>query len=304
MNQSTDAISFIRNHLKYTTTKKYVGAISAGAINRLWRTVNQTEYNGIPFKFYCGYIDINILRNAFLHELSYNPLRFKTVSLNDMDRHPKEVGTIIDSIYRILRRFSALWPNGIHGHVDILDVADQNYIFLRDLRNCFKEITRQNIADLKRTQYRDEIVARFATANDINMTDDMRATLHEMAKASASRRAITALTEQISALDKQIKAHAHDRELCFEMQNEQKRLNELLDAAIATEKSKSTNRRGRVTAPHIDIYDDAPENTAAEREEELLTSMTTEHQTDEIFQDYVEQTVGLRLYKYRGEHQH
>lgn len=305
MNRNADAISFVRNHLKYRAAKRYVAMVSAGAINRLWQTMNQTEYTGIPFKFYCGHIDINILRNAFLRELSYNPLRFKSVQLDDRGRLSRNNGDIVDSIYRVLDCFAVLWPNGIHGYIGIMDTSDDAYRFLRDLRDCFKAIARQNISDFKQAEYRDEILARFANASDINMADDIRIALRQITDETAwyrtHRRIVADLRHRISVLDNQIRgARAHDREFCAEMRAEQERLVALLNDAIAAAKSKTKPRPAR-----IDIYDSASGiSDAAEREDDLLRSMTSEHKTDEIFQDCVERTVGVRLAKYRDGKQY
>lgn len=324
MVQNADAISFVRNRLKYTTTKCYVGAISAGAISNLWRTINETEFFGTPYTLYSGNINIDLLRAAFLREMSYNPMRFEGVDLTiSGKKYPPRTAEIVNFVNHILNRFASIWPNGIVHQIRIVDTSDVAYVFLRDLRDCFKLIARQNVADLKQGQYRDEIIARFATATDINMGADMRNALMQLADASASRRQarrdITDLSSKIGALETQIQLHRnHDREFCIEMQEEVERLKALLECAMATARKPVRPRRlqtsksapqpaapltGGATVPWID--EDEPEyiSEAAEREHDLLLSMTPDHITDEVFQDYVEQMVGLKLTKCNNQNQ-
>ena len=321
MGQNADAISFIRNRLKYTATKCYVGAISAAAINNLWRTINETEFCGFSHNFYCGNISIDSLRRAFVREMSYNPLRFEDVDFSASKKYAPNMAEIVNSVTVVLKRFTEIWPHGINDHISIVDTSDVAYVFLRDLRDCFKQIARQNIADFKQAQYRDEIIARFATATDISMDNTMRDALRQLADASASRRSArrdkTDLASRIASLETQINLHRnHDRQFCMEMMDELEQLKALQERdivaprkSVRTRKPRATQTSPVVSAPvagKVSVSwteDDEIEydSDSVERERDLLLSMTPEHTTDEVFQEYVEQMVGLQLSKHQNQ---
>ncbi|MDE6481425.1 MAG: hypothetical protein K2L25_01215 [Alphaproteobacteria bacterium] len=313
MPQALDTVSFIRNRLKYSAAKCYVASLSAVAIHNLWRTFNETENSGCTYSIYVGRITTDILRAAFLREMAYNPLRFGGVSLDSKKDCSQEVGAIIDSIQGILSQFNDLWPAGIADRVSIVDIADPQYHFLRELRDCFKDIARLNLADFKKAAYRDEIIAHFANAVEIPMTPDMRAALRGMANASAARRenirTRKELARRLSAIETEMKIHrGHDREFYTELLAEHDSLRTQLDGlrAVSRARSKPNIRHASPASvpPAPVVMEDGGDVTdAAEREIELLSTMTPEHATDEIFQDYMEHMLGLRVGKFNGDHQ-
>lgn len=301
MIKNADAISFVRNYLKYNAAKNYVAGISAAAINNIWRTINETEYSTTSYSFYCGNISIDTLRMAFQREMSYNPLRFDAVNLMGEAKYTSPVSDIVDSMRRVLDRFAARWPNGIVGRISISDINGPEYTFLRDLRACFKKIAMRNTADFKLPEYRDEIIARFATGNDISVYGDVRADLCKLAVESAARRAhvreIASLGAKISALQSQMNMHrGNDRAFCEEARAEMAQLKSRQDL-LQRMLDNAKNASGRKKMTPVDIYGDdrMPANEAAEREQELLRTMTPEHNVDDIFAEYVERNVGIRL---------
>lgn len=312
MAQAINTIAFIRKHLKYSASKYYVASLSAAAIHNLWRTFNETENNGCAYSIYCGRITADVLRAAFLREMAYNPLRFGGVSLDNANILSPEAAAIVKSIQNILFKFEALWPAGITDRVSIVDIADPHYHFLRELRDCFKDIARRNLADFKKVAYRDEIIAHFANAVEIPMYPDMRATLRAMANASAARRdnirTRKELASRLSAIETEMKINrGHDREFYMELAAERDSLRKQLDDLCAVEHARrkpSVRPAKKKIAPAPVVYGDDEKNTdALEREMELLDTMTPEHSIDEIFQDYMEQIIGRRLCKFNDDKQ-
>ncbi len=313
MPQALDTVSFIRNRLKYSAAKCYVASLSAAAIHNLWRTFNETENNGCTYSIYCGRITTDILRAAFLREMAYNPLRFGGVSLDNANTLSPEAAAIVKSIQNILFKFEALWPAGIADRVSIVDIADPRYHFLRELRDCFKDIARLNLADFKKAAYRDEIIAHFANALEIPMYPNMRAALRAMANASAARRdnirTRKELARRLSAIETEMKIHrGHDREFYTELLAEydsvRAQLDGLRDVARTRRKPNARPESPAPVPPAPLVMEDDEENTdATDREIELLGTMTPEHDTDEIFQDYMEQMLGMRMGKFNNDHQ-
>ena len=73
----------IRNILRYDTSKAYFGSFTANdlsnAVGRIKASRNWT--NPIDaVNIYIGHIDGDVICNALWHEMSYNPVRFGTVS--------------------------------------------------------------------------------------------------------------------------------------------------------------------------------------------------------------------------------
>lgn len=313
MAQAINTIAFIRKHLKYSASKYYVASLSAAAIHNLWRTFNETENNGCAYSIYCGRITADVLRAAFLREMAYNPLRFGGVSLDNANILSPEAAAIVKSIQNILCKFEALWPAGITDCVSIVDIADPQYHFLRELRDCFKDIARRNLADFKKAAYRNEIIAHFANAVEIPMYPDMRATLRAMANASAARRdnirTRKELASRLSEIETGMKIHrGHDREFYTELLAEydsvRAQLDGLRDVARTRRKSNARPASPAPVPPAPLVMEDEKENTdAIDREIELLGTITPEHDTDEIFQDYMEQMLGMRVRKFNGGHQ-
>lgn len=326
MPQALDISSFIRKRLKYSAAKRYVASLSANVIHNLWHTLNETEISGCAYTIHSGRITVDILRAAFLQEMSYNPLRFGNVSLdNTIAAYPPEVNKIVKSIQNILTGFEYLWPNGVEGVISVSDVADPHYLFLRDVRDCFKCIARLNMADFRKADYRDEIIAYFASATDIPMCDDMRAALNRAASSSIVRRRnireTKELIRRISAIEIQMKLHrGHDREFYEELSAERDSLRTRLDSLRtqtpqkkATSSASNQNSSAKKTmapseqkiqsAPSlpaaVPLMDEEAEITdAVEREIELLGTMTPEHDMNELFRDYIEQMILYRLHNF------
>lgn len=321
MSPNAKAISFIRQHLKYKATKRYVGGLSGNELNKLWRTINETEINGMQHRLHCGHIDVNILQKAFLREMSYNPIRFW---FTDANNYSPKTAEILNLVNGVITRFAKLWPNGINGDICIVDTSDVQYNIMRDIRDCFRAIANQNMADLKVAAYRDEIVAHFADDATINMGPAMRLTLQDMAAKTmqqrAKRREIADIHDRMVVLEKQMGLHiVHDREVYLELLAEHDALKAKLDILHGI-KQPPRKKHGKAkpkqavvaTSPIVAnplpanlAYDDTDyESDAAEREAELLRSMTSEHCIDETFQEYVEKMTGLKLTKSFGGNQH
>ncbi|MDE5615890.1 MAG: hypothetical protein K2I81_03610 [Alphaproteobacteria bacterium] len=337
MSQVSPYVSFIRKRIKYSTAKQYVADLTPLAINQFWFRFGEIEHNGEGRNLFCGRINDAILQAAFLREMSYNPLRFGAGTLTVRTEASNETSEIIKNILDILKRFSLLWPNGIMGNIIIYDISDAKYQFMRDLRDCFKSICMRNMADLKIAEYRDEIVAHFASAPDIPMAENVRAGLRELAAKSATRRGyrrdIRILQDRISATNIEITLHrSHDREFCEDIRRELDNAYAQLD--VLQLKLRKEERGGGRTAPRkggtpnaniarntdampkalvrqTSAYIPAPSDEqseditdASEREMELLRTMTPEHSTDELFQEYMEKCIGFRVKKSGKDFQH
>lgn len=286
MSKDATAISFIKERLKYKATRQYVGNLSGHGLSRLWHIINESEMMGRRHGLYCGTITINILHDAFLREMSYNPVRFKKSS--DLSTTAVK---ICNSVQDILVRFSKLWPNGINGCVYIIDVADSEFTLLRDIRDCFMAIARQNMSDFRQAEYRDEIVARFASDMGVAMDDNIRMLLRNMADRSSTRRKtrreIADTTLRMGQLESQMNLHRDsDRAICLEMQAEHEALTHHLNMLRRGGGEKNKEPKSASQTIFVECDD------AAEREEELLRSLTPEHNIDDIFREYIEKVLG------------
>jgi len=346
MQNNKIAETFIKNRLKYSANRCYVAKISAADINFLWHCMTENEFNGCGHEFKCGNINSEILRAALVREMSLNPLRFECVNLDDNPQYDPLVSDIVNRVKYILKRFSQLWPNGIQDSIVICDKSDDEYHFLLDLRDCFKKIAQQNLADFNRVAYRNEIIVRFADSTDIYMPDNMRSILQACAARTATARATrrakadaaAARKDKLAEIDQRMKdiliqmeLHVrHDTKYYNELRAEYDRLAILL-SAMAQEharaaRAKRTKKRSvapktmSVRTPYtpkapaaqqaatihlmpgadsaLTSDDYMEESDSAEREMELLRSLTPEHMADEVFQDYVQNMVGLNLHKY------
>ena len=309
------AYKYIKSVLKYSASKTYVGSISGDKINLLRRQFNENEFSGQSYVLHTGNISFRTIEDAFLREISYNPLRFDSLIVGNYQ--PKTPQAFIARcMHDILARFKKIWPNGIQGYITLIDLTDVQYGFLRDLRNCFKAIAQQNMADLGHAEYRDEIVAYFAMSPRLSPSDDIRRELIALSNASAARRKYRAQTSElkarITALENEIKLNVrHDAGYTREMREELNGLKSELDklaAEFSRSKSvkrvnpqKTKSRRIAVQQTSQQIVFDSDEfyeNEAYDREQELLGTITREHDmgsTPDIFLDYMsEHNVKLR----------
>jgi len=309
MQNIASAERFIKNHIKYSANKCYVGRISPS--------------------------DINILRAAFLREMSYNPLRFENINLDtNSGRIAAITAKIVKDIKNVLDWFSKLWPDGIQNEIVILDTAKSEYRFFVAMRNCFKKIARQNTADFKRAAYRDEMVAHFAHAGEIRMPGDIRAALRAKAAKTAAARArkrvdasvarvkqdaVLDIRQRILAIETQMRLHVrNDKEYYNELQVEYERLMSeyarLTETVSPNPRPRPRPKRTVKSAPRaagVKCYgNESPTDDwtdlcsdSVEHEKELLSSLTPEHTVDEIFAEYVQNMVGLKLNK-NNQNQH
>ena len=166
----------IKNILKYDTGKAYFGDFTArdlsdavGRIKTSWQWDTPIEFVNI----HIGHIDGNVICDALWHEMSYNPVRFGTVSpflfngknslyhfCNSSNNHaltPENMKIFSDIQYK-LKCFMKLnaHPNGAWNDTIIgesLTIRLENghtnpeYKMLAHLRDCIKIITTQNIND-------------------------------------------------------------------------------------------------------------------------------------------------------------
>ena len=180
----------IRNILRYDTSKAYFGSFTANdlsnAVGRIKASRNWT--NPIDaVNIYIGHIDGDVICNALWHEMSYNPVRFGTVSpfmfhgknslyhfCNSSNNHaltPENMKIFSDIQYK-LKCFMKLnaHPNGAWNDTIIgesLTIRLENghtnpeYKMLAHLRDCIKIITTQNINDFnnKSQPYRAGIIS-------------------------------------------------------------------------------------------------------------------------------------------------
>lgn len=181
----------IENILKYNTGKAYFGDFTArslsnsvGRIKTSWQWDKPIEFININI----GHIDGDVICNALWREMSYNPVRFGTVSpfrfkgknslyhfCNSSNNHAltPENMEIFSKIRYHLTCFMTLnaHPNGAWNDTiigQILTIRLENghsnceYKMLAHLRDCIKIITTQNINDFKdkTKQYRAGIISR------------------------------------------------------------------------------------------------------------------------------------------------
>lgn len=180
----------IKNILKYDTGKAYFGDFTArdlsdavGRIKTSWQWDTPIEFVNI----HIGHIDGNVICDALWHEMSYNPVRFGTVSpflfngknslyhfCNSSNNHaltPENMKIFSDIQYK-LKCFMKLnaHPNGAWNDTIIgesLTIRLENghtnpeYKMLAHLRDCIKIITTQNINDFnnKSQPYRAGIIS-------------------------------------------------------------------------------------------------------------------------------------------------
>lgn len=180
----------IENILKYNTGKAYFGDFTArslsnsvGRIKTSWQWDKPIEFININI----GHIDGDVICNALWREMSYNPVRFGTVSpfrfkgknslyhfCNSSNNHAltPENMEIFSKIRYHLTCFMTLnaHPNGAWNDTiigQILTIRLENghsnceYKMLAHLRDCIKIITTQNINDFnnKSQPYRAGIIS-------------------------------------------------------------------------------------------------------------------------------------------------
>ena len=166
----------IRNILRYDTSKAYFGSFTANdlsdAVGRIKASRNWT--NPIDaVNIYIGHIDGDVICNALWHEMSYNPVRFGTVSpfmfhgknslyhfCNSSNNHaltPENMKIFSDIQYE-LKGFmqrnahpNGSWNDTIIGEYLTIRLknghTNREYKMLAHLRDCIRIITTQNIND-------------------------------------------------------------------------------------------------------------------------------------------------------------
>ncbi|MBD5400190.1 hypothetical protein HDR61_00360 [bacterium] len=185
--------------ISYRGDYPYFGSVSARRLSNAYRQFRNREDTFYGVKLHIGQIDGNIICNALWHEMSFNPVRFGTVSpfvLNgrnniyafcdgriniDMGHGTEIVFNIRKNLGRFLR-MNALpngrWQCNIPTDGGYVCLDRKMYSMLACLRDCIKIIARQNVTDFrdKNGPYRDSIykmvmgpcvAASFDDINDI-----------------------------------------------------------------------------------------------------------------------------------------
>lgn len=198
--------------LKYNINRPYFGKFTAGGLAGAYAKLKTTAQWDTPVKFSnvpVGYIDGNIICNALWYEMSYNPVRFGTVSpflhngknnIFHFCEHgvpawtPQAGKEILAQVQYELVSYMArnATPNGQwrdvvqsdkngNAKIEIQDGYSNNtYKILAHLRNSIAMVARQNVADFekKRGPYRPEIASVVQTRHPHGLRSDALAPLN------------------------------------------------------------------------------------------------------------------------------
>ncbi len=189
---SMDEDKKIKLVLKYDTSRRYFAGFSPDALSAAYAKLKTTEVWNIPHltaSLHVGKIDGNVICNALWNEMSYNPVRFGTVSpfvfnnknnifafcdrrgathVNGDSSHVlAEIRHNLIAFMNINANSNGGWYDAVRtnatGYVSIAIIdghSNNNYKILALLRNCITIIARQNVADFqkKRGPYRNAII--------------------------------------------------------------------------------------------------------------------------------------------------
>ena len=175
--------TLMRNVLKYNARRAYIGKFTADDLDRAHGTLRRTQNLKNPINttyVHVGHIDGNVICRALWNEMSYNPLRFGSVSpflLGRQDAiyrfcdHKVPENTpgfeILETIRHKLIDYMSAMPNADGGwNPDIND--NEGWVSLGHYSAMYKKLTllrkvmhivaTQNIQDFNRKAYREEML--------------------------------------------------------------------------------------------------------------------------------------------------
>jgi len=184
-----DTDNKIKLVLKYDTSRHYFAGFSPDALSAAYGRLKTSASWNIPdvtTSLYVGKIDGNVICNALWNEMSYNPVRFGTVSpfvFNNKNNlfafcDRRGASHINSDILAEIRHKLIVYMNinsdsnggwydavrtNATGYVSIQIIdghSNDNYKILAMLRDCITIIARQNVADFKKKRgpYRNAII--------------------------------------------------------------------------------------------------------------------------------------------------
>ena len=202
----------IKMILEYNTTRPYFGKLTADRLATAYARLKASEKWDEPLRYAdvpVGLVDGNVICNALWHEMSYNPVRFGTLSpfmhngKNNIFHFcsqgaptwtPAAGHDALEHVRYELVAYMNLnaAPNGQwrdvvqtdkHGNVEIAMVnghSDNVYKILAHVRNSIKFVTRQNVTDFskRRGPYRAAIASVVATRHPHGLRSDALAPLN------------------------------------------------------------------------------------------------------------------------------